>query len=158
MTIRPKIKIQDISELRKILNEKQEAATHVQLCEYSLLLAKHILKVASYEDSNNPILQLGFTTNESWQIGQARVYDIRQSGFQIHKLAKQCQHAPTQAALRVAGHAVGVAHMRQHAMVASDYAIRVMNLLYPNDYEEVLQERKWQIDCLDRIVKESLKD
>ena len=47
--------------------------------------------------------------------------------------------------MRVAGHAVAAAHMREHAMVASDYAVKVINMLYPDHMDMVITERLWQI-------------
>lgn len=49
------------------------------------------------------------------------------------------------AALRVAGQAVALDHMKERAMAASDYAIKVINLMYPNDMDAVIQECHWQI-------------
>lgn len=34
---------------------------------------------------------------------------------------------------------------------ASDYAIKVINMKYPNDMKAVWQERKWQIDTMNSI-------
>lgn len=36
-------------------------------------------------------------------------------------------------------------------MVASDYAVKVVNLLYPNNIDAVKNERLWQISCLKAI-------
>lgn len=71
---------------------------------------------------DNPALKAGFAVNESWQKGNARMHDVRQAAFQIHRLARDSQDAVIQAALRTAGQAVAAGHMREHAMVASDYA------------------------------------
>ena len=87
----------------------------------------------------------GFDTNEKWQKGEARMHDVRQAGFKVHRLAKESTNVILQAALRVAGQAIGTGHMQEHVMVASDYAIKVMNLKYPDDMEVVKAEREWQI-------------
>lgn len=63
----------------------------------------------------------------------------------MHQLAKVCNDPVVQAALRVAGQAVGTGHMREHTMVASDYTIKTINLKYPNDINAVKAEREWQI-------------
>jgi hypothetical protein len=47
--------------------------------------------------------------------------------------------------LRVIGHAVATAHMKEHALVASDYAIKLINLAYPDDLAAVQKERQWQL-------------
>ena len=53
--------------------------------------------------------------------------------------------------LRVVGHAVACAHMREHAMVASDYAVKVISLLHPDCMESVREERLWQIHHLQEV-------
>ena len=80
------------------------------------------------------------------------MHDVRQAGFQIHQLAKNEQDIVIQTSLRVVGQAVATGHMREHAMVVSDYAIKVINLLFPNDVSAVKQERLWQIETLSNIA------
>lgn len=145
---RTKFKISDDIELRRILDDEYEKSSQVKLCKYALLLATHILTTIDYDDMDNPIIKAGHAVNESWQKGNARMHDVRQAGFQIHQLAKNSQNIVTQTALRVVGQAVAAGHMPEHAMVASDYAIKVINLLYPNDINAVRQERLWQIENL----------
>lgn len=152
MATRTKIKISDDIELRKLLDTEYERASQVQLCKYALLLATHILTVIAYKDMENPIIQAGYAVNESWQRGNARMHDVRQAGFQIHRLAKSSRDIVTQTALRAVGQAVATGHMREHAMVSSDYAIKVINLLFPNDINAVRQERVWQIEHLRTII------
>ena len=53
--------------------------------------------------------------------------------------------------LRVAGHAAATAHMREHAMVVSDYAVKVINLLYPDRMDMVKTERQRQITLLKEV-------
>ena len=148
MVTRTKIRISDDIGLRKILDEEYERSSQVKLCKYALSLTTHILTMIDYGDMNNSILTEGYAINESWQKGNARMHDVRQAGLQIHRLAKNSQNHVTQTALRVAGQAVAAGHMPEHAMVASDYAIKVINLLFPDDINAVKQERLWQIEQL----------
>lgn len=148
MTTRTKIKISDDIALRRILDDEYEKSSQVKLCKYALLLATHILTIIEYDDMENPTIRAGYAVNESWQEGNARMHDVRQAGFQIHRLAKNSQNIVTETALRVVGQAVATGHMPEHAMVASDYAIKVMNLLFPDDVNAVKGERLWQIEHL----------
>lgn len=152
MATRAKIKIVDNIELRKTLDDEYEKSTQIKLCKYALLLATHILTIIDYDDMNNPIITEGYAINENWQKGTARMHDVRKAGFQIHQLAKTAQDIVIQTSLRVVGQAVATGHMREHAMVASDYAIKVINLLFSNDINAVKQERLWQIDTLKNIA------
>ena len=137
--------------MRKVLDEEYENSSQLKLCKYSLLLSKHILELIKYPDMDNDIIKEGFLINEQWQKGNARMYDVRQAGFKIHQMAKASDDEITQTALRVVGQAVATGHMNEHAMVASDYAVKVINLLYPDDIDAVKNERSWQINCLKAI-------
>jgi hypothetical protein len=151
MAIKLKIKINDNSELRENFDLEYESSSQIKMCKYALLLATHILELVKYDGSENPIITEGFSVNEAWQKGKARMHDVRQIGFKIHKLARESENTIIQNALRVVGHSVVTGHMKEHAMVASDYAIKVVNLLYPNDIYKVTEERLWQINTLNSI-------
>lgn len=146
-----KIKMVDDSQLRKELDLEYDLSSQVKLCKYALLLAKHILQLINYPDAKNEIIKMGFVVNEKWQNSEARMHDVRQIAFKIHQLAKKNEDEIISTALRVVGHAVATGHMREHAMVASDYAIKVINFLYPNNIDAVKKERLWQIEQLKKI-------
>ena len=148
-----KIRIPDDTELRSRLDQEYEDASQVQLCKYSLMLAAHILELINYSCAESDTINEGFLINELWQQGRARIHDVRQISFRIHEMAKANEDMIASAALRVAGHAVAAAHMREHAMVASDYAIQVISLLHSGCLEAVREERMWQIYHLQEIKK-----
>jgi len=91
--------------------------------------AKHILDMVGIAYTSIDEIGEGFKTNELWQAGQARMHDVRQAGFKTHKLARECADEMKKTALRVAGQAVGSGHMKEHAMVASDHAVKAIGLL-----------------------------
>lgn len=148
MSTKAKIRIDDIPELRAALDVRYQGKTQVQLAQWALHLAEHILELVGYDYVADPVIQSAFAANKLWQTGAARMHDVRQAGFKVHQLAKANDDPVMQAALRVAGQAVGTGHMREHAMVASDYAIKTINLKYPNDINAVKAEREWQIFTL----------
>lgn len=157
MPTKVKIKINDVSELRAALDAIYEEKTQFQLAQWALILAEHSLTLVGYHYEADPIIQNGFDTNRQWQTGESRVFDVRQAGFKIHQLAKSCKDPIIQAALRVAGQAIGTGHMREHAMVASDYAIKVINLKHPGDISVVKAEREWQIKTLREVPNPNLQ-
>lgn len=96
----------------------------------------------------------GFRVNESWQTGKARMHDVRQAGFRIHRIARECDSEIKKTALRVAGQAVASGHMREHAMVASDYAVKTIGLISSNDMDAITREREWQLNELKKFNRE----
>jgi len=151
MATKTKIKINDNSQLREILDSEYEGSSQIRMCKYALLLSTHILKLVKYDELENPIIKEGYLINEAWQRGEVRMHDVRQASFKIHKLARESEDKVIQTALRVVGQSIATGHMKEHAMVASDYAIKVINLLYPNKIEKVTEERLWQIKQLQSI-------
>lgn len=150
-----KIKVEDSDELRTVLDNLYENATQIVLAKWALDLVKHTFVTAGYNVNDYDVVIKGFLVNEAWQEGQSRMHDVRQAGFKIHELAKKSDDKLLMTALRVAGQAVGTGHMREHAMVASDYAIKLINLIYPGNKDAVTQERLWQIKSMEFYVQSS---
>lgn len=151
MPTKVKIKIVDNSQLRAEIDELYEKMSQVDLAKWSLLLAKHILGIVDIDYNSIDEIVEGFNVNELWQVGKARMHDVRQAGFKVHKLARECDDEIKKTALRVAGQAVGSGHMREHAMVASDYAIKTIDLISSNDFEAITKEREWQLNELKKF-------
>ncbi|SFP74222.1 putative immunity protein [Caldicoprobacter faecalis] len=152
MPPKPKIKIKDNSELREQICKLYEKASQISLAKWSLAMAKHILDIAGIDFNSIEEIVEGFKINELWQGGKARVYDVRQAGFKIHKVAREYDSEIKRTALRVAGHAVASGHMKEHAMVASDYAVKVIGLISSNDIDEITFEREWQLKELKKLL------
>ncbi len=148
MPTKARIKNKGIAQPHASLDAIYQGKTKIQLEQWLLNLAEHILALVGYDYGADPVVQEGFAANRQWQAGTARMFDVRQAVFKVHQLAKASNDTVVQAALRVAGQAVGTEHMREHAMVASDYAIETINLKYPNDMNVVKAEREWQIAAL----------
>ena len=151
MPTKVKIKIKDNSELRKKIDELYEKTNQVDLAKWSLIIAKHILDIVDIDYHSVEEIVNGLKVNELWQIGEARMHDVRQAGFKIHKVARESYSDIKKIALRVVGQAVGSGHMREHAMVASDYSIKTINLIKPNDFEAITKEREWQLKELKKF-------
>lgn len=151
MSTKVKIKIEDNSELRTKIDELYEKTNQVDLAKWSVLMAKHILDIVDIDYHSVEEIVNGFKVNGLWQIGEARMHDVRQAGFKIHKLARDSDSDIKKTALRVVGQAVGSGHMREHAMVASDYTIKTINLISPNDYDAITKEREWQLNELKKF-------
>lgn len=80
------------------------------------------MDITSFDDAENKVICNGFEINEAWQAGCARMHDVRQT--------------------------VATGHMKEHAMVASDYAIKVINFFSKGNRDAVILEREWQIRTL----------
>ena len=151
---KPKIKIADDSELRAEIDKLYEISEQVELAKWSIKCARHVLPLSEVENMEMNDIESGIGVNELWQDGKASVYEVRQAGFKIHAIARNCKTEIGKNAIRTVGQAVGTRHMKEHAMVCSDYVIKTVQLAFPNDKEKITQERKCQLDTL-REVKAS---
>lgn len=75
------------------------------------------------------------------QNGETTVHQVRQAGFKVHEVARECKSETA----RAIGQAIGVAHMREHTMVATDYAIKAVSLDSQEDMIRITKEREWQL-------------
>ena len=147
-----KIKIKDNNELRKAIDELYEDMDQISLAKWSLSMAKHILQIADIDYESIAEIVEGFKVNELWQVKKARMHDVRQVGFMIHKIARECDSEIKKTALRVVGQAVGSGHMKEHAMVASDYAVKTIGLINSNSMEAITREREWQLKEIKKFL------
>ena len=147
MATRTKIKIVDNSDLRAEIDNLYEQTNQIDLAKWAIKCAKHILRLSN-EEFDKTVIENGFRINELWQTGNATVHEVRLAGFRIHEVARQCKSEITKNTIRASGQAVGVGHMREHAMVCSDYAIKTIQLAFPEQIDKILQERKWQLNEL----------
>ncbi len=148
MATTTKIKIIDNASLRADIDELYELTNQINLANWAIECAKHILPFIESEKIDMSSIDNGFEMNELWQKGIASVYDIRQAGFKIHEFARLCKSEIAKNAIRTAGHAVGVGHMKEHAMVCADYAIKTVQLAFPDQIDKISLERKWQLNEL----------
>lgn len=141
--IKKTIKTEDDFALREQLVTLFDTKSHKQVAAFSVLLGKHILEVTNIEPSTE-ILQ-SFAINERWQLGQAKVQEARQIAFAMHKLARAESDPVKIKVLRMLGQIAATPHVKRHAIVATDYAIKVINLKYANNNSEIKKEREYQI-------------
>ena len=152
MPTNAKITIIDNTELRKEIDEIYEKMDQINIAKWSLSMAKHILEIVNIDYNSINEIKEGFRINELWQIEKARIHDVRQAGFKIHKIARESDLEINKTALRVVGQAVASGHMREHAMVASDYAVKTIGLISFNNLELITLERQWQLNEIKKFL------
>ena len=153
MVTKPKIKIIDNSNLRLEIDKLYELTKQIDLSKWAIKCAKHILPYLEAENIDMKIIENGFNIIELWQNGEVNVHEVRQAGFKIHEVARHCKSEITKNVIRTVGQAVGVGHMREHAMVCSDYAIKSVQIAFPDNFDKITKERQWQLNELRKYVK-----
>lgn len=148
---RPKIRIADDAEQRDRLCRLLVAQNQHDLATWAMQCVQHILPLL-HDAAEADAVHDAFDLLKRWQNGQTDVAQLRQTGFALHKLAKEQQNPIATAVLRAAGQAVGVGHMKEHAPVCGDYAVKAVGLANGQNPQAVSQERQWQLEQLQQIA------
>ena len=148
---RPKIRITDDAEQRDRLCRLLVAQNQHDLATWAMQCVQHILPLLPDAVEADAVHD-AFDLLKRWQNGQADIAQLRQTGFALHKLAKEQQNPVATAVLRAAGQAVGVGHMKEHAPVCGDYAVKAVGLANGQNPQAVSQERQWQLEQLQQIA------
>jgi hypothetical protein len=152
MTGAPKILFVDDQALRSEIDALAERADQVTLAKWAVQCAKHVEFLIEEEFPDHPALDKGFFVLELWLKGLAQVHDVRQAGFEVHDFARRCTSEIAVTAARAAGHAISVGHMREHAMVCSDYSVKAIGLSSSDNTSVIRRERTFQRDMLRKLI------
>jgi hypothetical protein len=153
MTTKPKIKIVDNEKLRFEIDKIYEQSSQVIVVSWAIKIAKHILNIVRIDYRFINEIVEGFDIVEQWKSGKVIMHELRQAGFKIHKLAREVKDDTLKNVYRVIGQAVSSGHMKEHAIVASDYAVKVIGLLSSNSIESIEEDRQWQLQELMKLIE-----
>lgn len=142
-------KLDDIPELKEQLISIYETKSHQDVSRYSLLLAEHILELTQMP--GNETIDACFSVSRAWQEGRAKFQEARQIAFALHRLAREETNPTRVLVYRTLGQVAATPHVKRHALVASDYAIKLINHLYPKSQDEVRAEREKQISLMKSV-------
>ena len=142
-----KLKILDDGQKRLELEQILVQLPQKQLAQWVMEHATRFIALIDAEDESEKqkILTQVRAIFQARLDGRASAYELRQAGFLANKLSQQAQSQIGKYAARVFAQAVATGHMRGHAIVAADYAIKVRNLQSPDDLKRAVRERDRQI-------------
>jgi hypothetical protein len=142
-------KIDDISELKEELIDIFLTKNHKEISRYGLLLAEHILNLVNLQP-NNAINEV-FEINIKWQEGKVNFQEARNIAGKILTMAREEKDPIKDKVLRIMAQIANIPHVARHALIASDYSIKLINLIYLKNFEEVEKERKIQIELMKNV-------
>ncbi|MDP5277069.1 putative immunity protein [Chengkuizengella axinellae] len=149
---KPKIKIVDNKEIRNKIEETLEKLSQKSLAQWSLKIASKYLIHLDNHLKNDERIKLGIETLEKRIEGSIRAYDLRKVGFIVNELAKESKSEVSKFAARSFAQAIATGHMRGHALVCSDYVVKLINSLSNNSQETATKERKRQLKILNELM------
>lgn len=139
-------KIDDIPVLKTELITLSESRTKVEMSQYALLLATHILEVSGLPRDVDT--DACFAVVGRWQRGEVRFQDALEVAGTLNRRAREEKNPVYVKALRALGQIAATPHVRWHPLVASEYAVVMINLLFPGDMKKVREEREYQIGLM----------
>ena len=145
----PAIKISDDCLLRNEIVEMYKKKNHNQVNLWAIEILNHVLTLTKINHYDEELIQNGIEICKKWRTETVRAHDIRKIGFEIHRLAKAENDEIKRVALRTIGQAIGSAHMKEHGLVASDYHVKLVNLISNSDKYSIKSTRELQLHWLE---------
>jgi len=151
-----KIKIDDVPGKRNELVALLEKLPHKYLAKWSIENAQAYLPLIDIGDNK---IKSEIITETSQILaktidGKSGAFELRKAGFLANTLSKKSLNDISKFSARVFAQAIASGHMRSHGIVSSDYAIKVVNMQWPNDRSKVASERDRQIELAKEIWHE----
>lgn len=143
-----KIKIMDDMDKRIELEEILGGLTQRELAVWARKNADRFISyidIGDEESKNAVILKTSDILSKRID-SKISAFELRKAGFLANTLAKNSINEISKLASRVYAQAIATGHMRGHAIVSSDYAVKVINLLNNNCKSEAVNERNKQIE------------
>lgn len=141
--------IDDDTELREELQKIFESKSHRDMVKYSLLLGRHIMDITDTQPCEE--VTEAYEISEKWLEGKAKFNDARAAAIKIHRLAHNEEDPVMEKVYRVMVQVAAAPHVKNHALIASDYAIKLINAMYPDNLEVVSRERQEQIKLMKSV-------
>jgi len=109
----------------------------------------HIVELASLPPDDD--IQSIITINQRWQNGDAHFQEGRDLADDFFKKARIEQNPITKKGWQALGQLAALPHVKRHVLFALDYAIKIINLKYPDNKEKVTAERSYQIKLMQSV-------
>ncbi|MDF2556175.1 MAG: hypothetical protein K0R71_3 [Bacillales bacterium] len=149
---KPKIKIIDNNELRNKIEEALEKMPQELLARWALKVATPYLDYLDEYLKGDSRINLGIETLEKRIDESIGAFDLRKVGFAVNELAKESKSEISKNSARSFAQAIATGHMRGHALVSSDYAIRATNILTDNSIDASTKERERQLKIIHELL------
>jgi hypothetical protein len=121
---------------------------HFQLMLWACVCAEHVLPI--FGDPIDARLIHALHVGRAWVQGKATVGDARKAAVEAHAVARKISRPASIAVARAVGHAVATAHMADHSLGPSYYALKAVEAAG----KSVKAERNWQDEQLPSEIKD----
>ncbi len=121
---------------------------HCQLIQWACDCSENVLQL--FGEKIDERLKNALNVAKEWKQGNASVGDARKASLGAIAVANESSNLTAIAVARSVGHAVATAHMADHSLGATLYALKAVK----NAGKSTDVERKWQDEHLPSDIKE----
>jgi hypothetical protein len=146
---RPVGKIEDIPELKKEFIAIYDTKSHKDIVRFCLLLGQHIMELTGF-NPNDEIIS-SFEAMKKWIDGTVNYHDARNLSFEISRIAKDEKDLIKVRFLRTMAQIAASPHVKYHGLWATDFAVTLINRMYPGNMGKVRIERNKHIELLKSV-------
>lgn len=146
---RPVGKIIDNVDLKNKLIIIYDQKSHQQVARFCIEYSNHLTQICGYEKSEM-LIRAQYAISK-WLNKEVNYHEARNIAGEFNALARDEKDSVKARYYRTMAQCSAVTHVKYHGLWACDFAITLINRLYPHDLEAVRNERQFQIDCLSQI-------
>jgi hypothetical protein len=147
---RPLGKIEDVPQLRNKFIEEYDAKDKEGMVRFGLALGNHILEITCFEpceEVNNT-----FAAMQRWLDKQANYQEARSIDYgRLWKEARVAEDLVKERFFRTMHQITCIPHCKYHALWATDFAVTLINRMFPGNSGEVKKERETQLKLIRRV-------
>lgn len=144
-------KIDDAADLRNQFILLFDLKDKKQMAEFGLKYANHIIEITGFVP--NEELLSAFDAVREWMDGKANYHKARNIDFkELKQEAKEQNDIIKKKFIKTMSQLVCIPHVKAHGLWGADMAITLINSMYPNNLDRVIEERKVQITMLQNII------
>jgi hypothetical protein len=146
---RPVGKIDDIPELKREFIAIYDTKSHKEIVRFCLALGRHILDVTGFKATEE--IDASFEAMQRWIEVKTNYNEARNLSFEIGRLAREEKDKLRARFFRTMAQIAASPHVKYHGLWATDFAVTLINRIYPGNVDEVRKEREAQIELLKKV-------
>jgi hypothetical protein len=139
-------KIDDVPELKDAFITIYDAKSHKEMVRFCLLLGQHLIDLTGF--SPEAEITLAFDAMNKWLDGKVNYHEARNLSLQISRIARDEKDIVKVRFLRTIAQIAASPHVKYHGLWATDFAVTLINRMYPGDMDAVRREREMHIELL----------
>jgi hypothetical protein len=147
---KPVGRIDDITELKKEFIVIYDTKSHKEIVRFCLALGQHILEVTGFKATDE--INASFEAMQRWIDGKTNYHEARNLSFEIGRLASAEKDKVKARFFRTMAQIAASPHVKYHGLWATDFAVTLINRIYPGNIDEVRKEREKQIELLRKSI------